>query len=233
MEGMKYMTSTSGNDGSSTISVTFDITRDVDLASVDVQNRVNSALGRLPNEVKTTGITITKSASGFRHGRRRLRQARRVFQLVHQQLHGRLRPRRLEARPGVGDVIIFGERKYSMRLWLDPLRMASRGLTATTFSPRSQEQNVQVASGQVGQPSFQPQQMYQMSVRALGRLADPAAFDDIILKTGTDGTLVRVRDVGRSELGAELYGSTLSFDGHDAVGFGVTQLPASQRTRGG
>ncbi len=225
VEGMKYMTSSSGNNGSSNIAVTFDITRDVDLASVDVQNRVNSALGRLPNEVKTTGITITKSASGFvmgagvyaKHG-----EYSSLFISNYMDIYVRDALKRV---PGVADVIIFGERKYSMRLWLDPLRMASRGLTATDILAALQEQNVQVASGQVGQPPSQSEQMYQMSVRAVGRLADPSAFDKIILKTGAGGNLVRVGDVGHSEIGAESYGSTLSFDGHDAVGFGVTQLP--------
>src|SRR5277367_4103592 len=112
-----------------------------------------------------------------------------------------------------------------MRLWLDPLRMAARGLTATDILSALTEQNVQVASGQVGQPPSQAGQSYQISVRAVGRLVEPSEFENIILKTGTDGNLVRVRDVGRAELGAEDYSSNLRFDGHDAVGFGITQLP--------
>ena len=114
-----------------------------------------------------------------------------------------------------------------MRLWLDPLRMAARGLTATDILSALTEQNVQVASGQVGQPPSRPDQSYQISVRAVGRLVEPSEFENIILKTGTDGNLVRVRDVGRAELGAEDYSSVLRFDGHDAVGFGVTQLPSA------
>jgi hydrophobic/amphiphilic exporter-1 (mainly G- bacteria), HAE1 family len=227
VEGMKYMTSSSGNDGSSSINVTFDITRNVDLAAVDVQNRVNTALGRLPNEVKTTGITITKSAAGFvfgagvysEHG-----EYDSLFLSNYVDLYIRDSLKRI---PGVADVQIFGERKYSMRLWLDPVRMASRGLTATDILAALQEQNVQVAAGQVGQPPANSNQMFQISVRAIGRLVEPSEFENIILKTGADGNLVRVKDVGRAELGAEDYSSNLRFDGHDAVGFGISQLPGA------
>ena len=128
---------------------------------------------------------------------------------------------------GVGDVFIFGVRKYAMRLWLDPARLAERGLTATDVVNALVEQNVQVAAGQVGQPPTENGQAYQISVRAIGRLTEASEFENIILKTGTDGTLVRVKDVGRAELGAEDYGSLLRFNGHDAVGIGVTQLPGA------
>ncbi|MGA8220140.1 MAG: multidrug efflux RND transporter permease subunit [Candidatus Acidiferrales bacterium] len=227
VEGMKYMTSSSGNDGSSNINVTFDITRNVDLAAVDVQNRVNTALGRLPNEVKTTGITITKSAAGFvfgagvysEHG-----EYDSLFLSNYVDLYIRDSLKRI---PGVADVQIFGERKYSMRLWLDPIRMASRSLTASDILAALEEQNVQVAAGQVGQPPANSNQMFQISVRAIGRLVEPSEFENIILKTGADGNLVRVKDVGRAELGAEDYSSNLRFDGHDAVGFGISQLPGA------
>jgi HAE1 family hydrophobic/amphiphilic exporter-1 len=227
VEGMKYMTSSSGNDGSSGISITFDISRNIDLAAVDVQNRVNQALGRMPNEVKTTGITIAKSSSNFvfgagvyaEHG-----EYDSLFLSNYLDLYVRDALKRV---PGVADVQNFGERKYSMRLWLDPLRMAARNLTATDILSALAEQNVQVSAGQVGQPPSQTGQSYQISVRAVGRLAEPSEFESIILKTGTDGSLVRLRDVGRAELGAEDYGSNLRFNGHDAVGFGVTQLPGA------
>jgi HAE1 family hydrophobic/amphiphilic exporter-1 len=126
--------------------------------------------------------------------------------------------------PGVADVFIFGERKYSMRLWLDPARMASRGLTAGDAVSALQEQNVEVAAGQVGQPPIKAGQQFQISVRAIGRLTESWQFENIILKTNADGTLVRLKDVGRAELGAENYGSSLQYDGHNAVGIGITQL---------
>jgi hydrophobic/amphiphilic exporter-1 (mainly G- bacteria), HAE1 family len=225
--GMKYITSSSGNDGSSSIVVVFDVSRDVDLASVDVQNRVNQALGRLPNTVKNTGIIITKQTSGFvlaagvysEQG-----QYDSLFLSNYLDVYVRDSLKRVK---GVGDVIIFGERKYAMRLWLDPARLAERGLTATTVVNALNEQNVQVAAGQLGQPPSNTSQNYQISVRAVGRLSDSKEFENIILKTGTDGTLVRVKDIGRAELGAEDYSSILRFNGHDAVGLAVTQLPGA------
>ena len=225
--GMKYITSSSGNDGSSNITVVFDVTRDVDLASVDVQNRVNQALGRLPNAVKNTGIIITKQTSGFVFGAgvySENGQYDSLFLSNYLDVYVRDSLKRVK---GVGEVDIFGERKYAMRLWLDPTRLAQRGLTATTVLNALNEQNVQVAAGQLGQPPSSPVQSYQISVRAIGRLSDPKEFENIVLKTGTDGTLVRIKDVGRAELGAEDYSSILRFDGHDAVGVAVTQLPGA------
>ncbi|MGB8496265.1 MAG: multidrug efflux RND transporter permease subunit [Candidatus Acidiferrum sp.] len=225
--GMKYITSTSGNDGTSQITVTFDVTRDVDLASVDVQNRVSQALGRLPNAVKNTGVIITKQASGFILGAGVYSlngQYDSLFMSNYLDVYVRDAMKRVK---GVGDVFIFGERKYAMRLWLDPARLAQRGLTATDVVNALQEQNVQVAAGQVGQPPTESGQAYQISVRAIGRLTEASEFENIILKTGTDGTLVRVKDVGRAELGAEDYGSLLRYNGHDAVGIGITQLPGA------
>jgi len=225
--GMKYISSSSGNDGSSTITVTFDISRNVDLASVDVQNRVSQALGRLPNAVKNTGIIITKQASGFVFGAgvySENGQYDSLFLSNYLDIYVRDALKRVK---GVGEVDIFGERKYAMRLWLDPARMAQRGLTATTVLNALNEQNVQVAAGQLGQPPSNQAQAYQISVRAVGRLSDPKEFENIILKTGTDGTLVRVKDVGRAELGAEDYSSILRFNGHDATGIAVTQLPGA------
>lgn len=225
--GMKYITSSSGNDGSSSITATFDVTRDVDLASVDVQNRVSQALGRLPNSVKNIGIIITKQASGFVLGAGVYSENEQYDSLFLSNYLDVYVKDALKRVKGVGDAFIFGERKYAMRLWLDPARMAQRGLTATVVLSALQEQNVQVAAGQVGQPPSNEGQAYQISVRAIGRLTEPREFENIILKTGTDGTLVRIKDVGRAELGAEDYSSLLRFNGHDAVGIGVTQLPGA------
>src|SRR5260370_12415310 len=114
-----------------------------------------------------------------------------------------------------------------MRLWLDPAKLAQRGLTASNVLASLQEKNVQVAAGQVGVPPLPAGQAYQVSVRAIGRLTEAIEFDNVILKTGADGTIVRVKDVGHSELGAENYGSVLRYNGHEAVGIGVTQLPGA------
>src|SRR5579864_2580714 len=223
-EGMKYVTSSSGNDGSSSIVATFDLNRDPDLAAVDIQNRVNTAQGRLPNTVKANGISIVKASNNFVFGAAVFSPDGRYDPLFLSNYLDVYVKDSLKRVKGVADVIIFGERKYSMRLWLDPVRMASRSLTAGDVVNALQEQNVEVAAGQVGQPPSNPSQEYQISVRAIGRLSEASQFDNIILKTNNDGTLVRVKDVGRSELGAEDYSSDLQFNGKDAVGLGVTQL---------
>jgi HAE1 family hydrophobic/amphiphilic exporter-1 len=224
---MKYMTSTSGNDGTSQITVTFDVTRDVDLAAVDVQNRVSQALGRLPNAVKNTGVIITKQATGFVFAAGVYSESGQYDSLFLSNYIDIYVKDAIKRVPGVGDAIIFGERKYAMRLWLDPARMAQRGLTATNVLNALQEQNVQVAAGQLGQPPSEEGQSFQISVRAIGRLSEAREFENIILKTGSDGTLVRVKDVGHAELGAEDYGTILRFNGHDAVGLAITQLPGA------
>ena len=125
---------------------------------------------------------------------------------------------------GVADVFIFGERRYAMRLWLDPVRVAGRGLTASDVVAALREQNVQVAAGQVGQQPAPAGQAFQISVRAVGRLSEPAEFENVIVKSSADGITVRLKDIGRAELGAEDYASDLQFNGQDAVGIALTQL---------
>src|ERR1700752_3240317 len=162
VEGMLYMSSASTNSGVSQISVTFDTRRDPDIAAVDVQNRVSQALGRMPGEVRQTGITVQKSANNFvlaagvyaRGG-----QYDSLFISNYLDVYVKDAIKRV---PGVADVIIFGERKYSMCLWFDPVRMASRGLTASDMVNALQEQNVEVAAGQVGQPPIKPGQQFQI-----------------------------------------------------------------------
>jgi HAE1 family hydrophobic/amphiphilic exporter-1 len=227
VQGMKYITSNSGNDGTSQITVTFDVTRNVDLAAVDVQNRVSQALGRLPNEVRNTGVIITKQATGFVFAAGVYSETGEYDSLFLSNYIDVYVKDAIKRVPGVGDAIIFGERKYAMRLWLDPGRMAQRGLSATNVLNALQEQNAQVAAGQIGQQPASNGQAYQFSVRAVGRLTEPSEFENIILKTGTDGTMVRLKDVGHAELGAEDYGSILRFKGHDAIGLAITQLPGA------
>ncbi len=223
-EGMHYISSTSGNDGSSSIVATFDLERSLDIAAVDVQNRASSALGRLPQEVQTTGVTVSKNSGTFILGAgfyAEKGQYSDLFISNYLDLYVRDALKRVK---GVGDVIIFGERKYAMRLWLDPVRMAKRGLTASDVVNALREQNVQVAAGQVGQAPIAADQNFQISVRAVGRLTDPKEFESIVLKKGSDGSLVQLRDVGRAELGAENYAGNLSFNGYTASGIGVQQL---------
>src|SRR5713101_871621 len=223
-EGMKYLTSSSTNDGVSSITATFELTRNPDLASVDIQNRVNTAQGRLPNAVKQVGITVQKSSQNFVFGAAVYSPDGRyppLFMSNYLDVYVRDSLKRV---PGVAEVFLFGERKYSMRLWLDPVRMASRALTAPDVVNALGEQNVEVAAGQVGSQPAVPGQAFQISVRAVGRLSEASQFDNIILKSNSDGTLVRLKDVGRAELGAEDYGSNLDYNGSESVGIGVTQL---------
>src|ERR1022692_4432197 len=224
-EGMKYITSTSGNDGTSNVIATFDLNRDPDLATVDIQNRVNTAQGRLPGAVKAVGITTAKTSQNFVFGAAVFSDKQQNYPTLFMSNYIDVYVKdALKRIPGVADVIIFGERKYSMRLWLDPVRMAGRALTAPDVVSALSEQNVEVAAGQVGQQPSMLGQQYQVSVRAVGRLSEPAQFDNIILKTNADGTLIRLKDVGHAELGSESYANDLQFNGQDAVGLGVTQL---------
>src|ERR1700687_5892731 len=223
-EGMKYITSTSGNDGSSSVIATFDLNRNPDLATVDIQNRVNTAQGRLPAAVKAVGVTTVKTSQNFVFGSAIIADNNKYSTLFMSNYLDVYVRDALKRIPGVADVIIFGERKYSMRLWLDPVRMAGRGLTAPDVVAALSEQNVEVAAGQVGQQPAMSGQQYQVSVRAVGRLSEPAQFDNIILKSNSDGTIVRLKDVGHAELGAETYSTDLQFNGQDAVGIAVTQL---------
>lgn len=224
VEGMKYMTSTSSNDGSSSINVTFDIDRNIDVAAVDIQNRVSQAQGRLPGEVNQTGIGIQKSGNSFVFAAGFYAENNRYDSLfISNYLDIYVRDA-LKRVKGVGDVFIFGERKYSMRIWLDPVRMAARKLTAADVTNALREQNVQVAAGQIGQQPAPSGQNYQMSVRAVGRLVEPKEFGEIVLKSDENGAIVKLKDVGRVELGAENYSSELEFNGQSAIGIGITQL---------
>jgi HAE1 family hydrophobic/amphiphilic exporter-1 len=178
----------------------------------------------MPNEVKTTGVSVVKATNNFVFGAGFYSEGDRYDSLfISNYLDVYVRDA-LKRIKGVGDVFIFGERKYAMRLWLDPVRMATRQLTASDVVNALSEQNVQVAAGAVGQAPAPPTQAFEISVRAVGRLTEPAEFDNIILKTAPDGTIVRLKDVGHSELGAENYDSGLRFNGHPALGVGVTQL---------
>jgi HAE1 family hydrophobic/amphiphilic exporter-1 len=227
VEGMRYISSSSTNSGVSQIIVTFDAGRNPDLAAVDVQNRVNQALGRLPAEVRQVGVTVAKSANNFVMAVgffSRTGQYDALFISNYLDVYVKDALKRV---PGVSDVQIFGERKYSMRLWLDPARLAARQITAGDVVNALREQNVNVAAGSVGDSPARAGQTYQMSVRAAGRLREASEFEDIIVKAGADGSLVRLADVGSAELGAETYSSVLRYQGFDANGFGVVGLPTA------
>nr|WP_233222666.1 efflux RND transporter permease subunit [Chroococcidiopsis sp. CCALA 051] len=227
VRGQRYISSSSNNDGSSSISVTFEPTRDQDLAAVDVQNRVSVAQAQLPEAVQRTGVTVTKRSSTLLLALGLFSEQNKydpIFLSNYADIYLVDALKRIE---GVGDITIFGERRYAMRVWLDPNLLASRNLTAQDVVAALNEQNIQVGAGRLGQQPLPNNQQYQIDVRAQSRLQDVSEFENIVLKTGADGTLVRLKDVGRAELGAENYDSFLRFRGQDAVGLGVYQLPGS------
>jgi HAE1 family hydrophobic/amphiphilic exporter-1 len=227
VEGMLYMSSSSSNSGIANITVTFDITRNPDIAAVDVQNRVNQALGRLPAEVRQLGVTVQKSATNFVLAAGAYSEQGEYDSLFLSNYLDVYVKDALKRVPGVADVIIFGERKYSMRIWLDPVRLAARQLTAGDIVNALREQNVNVAAGSVGDSPAPKGQTYQLSVRAAGRLHERSEFENIIVQAGREGALIRLQDVGTVELGAETYSNILRFNGRDAVGVGVIALPSA------
>src|SRR3954470_22877719 len=223
VEGMHYITSTSSNDGTSDINVVFRTGYDLNIAAVDVQNRVATAQGRLPQEIKNTGVTITKAnpnfvfAAGFFSPDNSLSN-----QYISNYLDVYVKDA-LKRIPGVGDVVLFGERKYAMRIWLDPTKLAARELTASDVVSALQEQNVEIPAGQLGRPPADPKQNFKVTLRVVGRQSEPREFESIILKNTRNG-IVQLKDVGRAEIGAESYDTNLMYSGHEAIGVGVQQL---------
>ena len=223
VEGMRYISSSSTNSGTSTITTTFQTGYNLDIAAVDVQNRVASVQGRLPAAVNSSGITITKANFNFVLGAGFYTDDGRYSpEFLSNYLDVYVKDA-IKRVPGVGDVMIFGERKYAMRIWLDPVRLAARNLTTTDVINALTEQNVEIPAGQLGQQPADMKQSFQIPVRVVGRLSSPAEFDNIIVKNSTNG-LVLLKDVGHSVVGAEDYSANLEYLGHSANGIGVMQL---------
>ncbi|MCC5618487.1 efflux RND transporter permease subunit [Nostoc sp. CHAB 5836] len=227
VEGLKYITSSSSNDGTSTITATFDSSRDKDIAAVDVQNRVSVAQPQLPDSVQRTGVRVSKEASNILLAIGLFAENKEYDNIFLSNYADLYLADVLKRVKGVSNAQIFGERRYAMRLWLDPSRLASRGLTTQDVATALSEQNLQVGAGRIGQEPAPEGQRYQLDVRAASRLAEPSEFEEIVLKTEDNGTLVKLKDVGKAELGAENYNTFLRFRGNDAVGLGIYQVPGS------
>ena len=227
LEGMRYMTSSSSNNGSSSITVTLDANRDQDIAAVDIQNRVSVAEPQLPEAVNRLGISVTKESNSILMGFGLYSPSGEFDNTFLSNYADSYLVNALKQVDGVGNVRIFGERKYAMRLWLDPMRMASRELTTQDVVDALNEQNVQVGVGRLGQQPVASDQEYQLDLRAVSRFRTREDFEEMVVKTGDEGTLVKLKDVGRAELGAENYGSFLRFDGYNSVGLGIYQVPGS------
>jgi HAE1 family hydrophobic/amphiphilic exporter-1 len=229
VEGMLYMQSTSAADGTYTLNVTFNVGTDLNFAQTLVQNRVAQALSQLPNAVQTQGVTTRKKSTSILQiitlsspdGR-----YDSLFLANYATINLRDELSRL---PGVGDVIIFGAGQYSMRVWLDPNQLAARNLTPTDVVDAIRGQSQQVAAGQVGAPPAPANQDFQLTVNVPGRLADPAEFGAIIVKTeqGPSTRITRVRDIARIELGAQTYSQFFRLDKRPAAGIAVFQLPGA------
>lgn len=227
VEGMRYMTSSSSNDGFSNITVTFGPERDQDIAAVDVQNRVSIAEPQLPEEVTRTGVAVSKESSSILMGFGLFSEDGEYDSTFLSNYADLYIVDTLKQVNGVGNVQIFGERKYAMRIWLDPNRLASRSLTAQDVVDALREQNIQVGAGRVGQPPVSEDQRYQVDLRAVSRLQSADEFEEVVVARSDAGSLIKIRDIGRVELGAENYNTFLRFRANEAVGLGVYQVPGS------
>jgi multidrug efflux pump len=228
VENMLYMSSQCGNNGSMRLTVTFKLGTNLDIAQVQVQNRVAMAEPQLPADVRALGITVRKASPDITLVVQLFSPDNRYDSLYISNF-ALLQVRDPLARlPGVGDITLFGQRDYSMRLWLDPQPMGVRGVTVGDVVQAVQEQNVQVAAGTVGGPPLPPGAAdFQLTVNAQGRLTDPKQFADIIVKTGQSGQVVRVGDIARTELGAADYNLNAYTNGRPSVGIPIFQLPGS------
>lgn len=204
VSGMRYMKSTSVNDGSYSLSVSFDLATDPDIATVNVQNRAQLAVAKLPQEVRTTGLTIAKVSTDLLQ----------VFMFsssddTHTQLFLSNFVTlnildELKRVPGVGDASVFGARDYSMRIWIDPQKLANYGLSTGDVISAVQSQNVQAAAGRIGAPPFSDDQRLQLTITTKGRLSTVEEFGGIVVRGETDGSFVRLRDVARRARGRQL-----------------------------
>lgn len=227
VEGMIYMSSTSADDGTYTLTVTFELGTDVDIAAVQTQNRVAIAEPRLPEEVRAQGISTNKQSTSLLMVIAPHSPDGSLDELYLSNYAQIFMVDRLARVPGVGSVTVFNAKNYSMRAWLDPEKLAARDLTTTDVVAALQEQNVQVAAGKVGQQPIGDDSGFQLTITTKGRLSTDEEFADTILKVGPSQRTVRLRDVARVELGAESYDTFGRYNGLDSPVMGIYQLPGS------
>jgi HAE1 family hydrophobic/amphiphilic exporter-1 len=227
VENMMYMSSTSSSDGSYSLTITFEIGTNLDNAQVLVQNRLSVAEPRLPEEVRRQGITVKKQASNIILAIS-LTSRTGTYDGLFLSNYATLKLRdELSRVNGVGEVTVRGVGAYAMRVWIDPDKLAARQLTTQDVTAALARQNVQVAAGQVGQPPNPPGQQFQFTVTTLGRLSEPREFENVIVKSGTAGQIVYLRDVARVELGAQTYDSFSNRSGYESANILIFQLPGS------
>jgi HAE1 family hydrophobic/amphiphilic exporter-1 len=227
VENMLYMASKSSNDGALDLTVTFAIGTDPDMATVLTQNRVSIAMPLLPEEVKRQGVKVEKQSTEMVMTVALTSPDGRYDDVFLSNYATTQIKDVLARQSGVGQVKLFGAKDFGMRVWLDPAKLKSRGLTTDEALAALREQNVQVAAGQIGAPPIQAGSNFQYNVTTLGRLADVEQFENVILKTGAEGELVRLRDVARVELGAQAYYWYCELDAVPAILIGIYQLPGA------
>ncbi|MHB1421923.1 MAG: efflux RND transporter permease subunit [Gemmataceae bacterium] len=225
VEDMLYMVSQSNNDGSYTLTVTFKPGVNLNFAQVLVQNRVNLAMPQLPDVVKQAGVTTRKRNPDILQVIAVYSPNGRYDQLYLSNFATIRIADELRRVPGVGDVNIFGQQDYSMRLWLDPEKLASLGMTANDVANAIREQNRQVAAGHIGQEPIGGGVAQELTITMLGRLSEPEQYEDIVLRTERDGRKVRLKDVGRAELGAKTLDSTSKLNGQPNGSLAIFALP--------
>lgn len=227
VEGMIYMQSYAASDGTYNLTVTFAIGTDLDQAQVLVQNRVSSALAGLPQAVQVQGVTVQKKSTSILEIVT-LTSPDSQYDSLYLANYATIRLKdELSRIPGVGNVNVFGAGQYSMRVWLDPEKMQARGLTTQDVVQALGQQSEQVTAGQVGAPPAPDGQSFQYTVEVSSRLDDPDQFGAVIVKTGANGDMTRVRDVGRVELGAQTYGQFFNLDGQPAAGMAIFLSPGA------
>src|ERR1700710_2570125 len=227
VQDMLYMQSTSASDGTYTLTVTFKIGTDLNFAQVLVQNRVSSALSQLPQSVQNQGVTVQKKSTAILLFVT-LSSPNATYDSLFLSNYATINIKDELARlPGVGNVTVFGAGQYSMRVWLDPNKLQVRGLMPQDVISSIQQQSQQVTAGQVGAPPTPAGQAFQYTLNVNGRLDDKTQFEDVIVKTGNNGDVTRVRDVGWVELGAQTYSQVFSLNNKPSVGIGVFQSPGA------
>ena len=227
VEDMLYMQSYSGADGTYTLTVTFKIGTDLNFAQVLVQNRVSSALSQLPTAVQNQGVTVQKRSTSILLFVT-LTSPNETYDSLFLSNYATINIRdELSRLPGVGNVTVFGAGQYSMRVWLDPNKLQARGLMPQDVIQAIQQQSQQVTAGQVGAPPAPQGQAFQYTLNVNGRLDDASQFENIIVKTGNVGDVIRVRDLGSVELGAQTYSQVFSLNQKPATGIGVFLSPGA------
>ncbi len=227
VEGMISIESTAGNDGSASISITFASGTDDDIAQVNVQNRVSAAEPKLPEEVRRLGINVRKESSNWLMGINLISTKSEYDEIYLSNYAENYLKEPISRIHGVSSAAVMGAKTYSMRIWLNPERMTALDVTTTDIASALQEQNVIVAAGKLGEGPNLPDQQFTYTIKTAGRLSDPAEFDNVIIRARSDGSIVRLKDIARIEMGSQDYTGQAKLNNGDTAFLSVNQLPSS------